>query len=68
MHASRCKDCGDTRWSLLGAYRPEALTACQMCGGEMLQERRSPGHFRGAKAPERRHTVTSGAGTLRPSL
>ena len=43
MEAMRCKDCGDVRWSLEGftAGGPER---CELCGGEMVPERRLPTH------------------------
>jgi len=44
MEAVRCRQCGETRWSLL----PDALVhllaePCELCGGETVVERRRPG-------------------------
>ena len=63
MHAFRCRECGDTRWSLLGSPKPAADQGpCQMCGGEMVTERRTPTVGTRTKRDERRETVAFGAG------
>jgi hypothetical protein len=44
MEAVRCLDCGETRWSLAGGSLEHMLAEpCQICGGEMVVERRRPG-------------------------
>lgn len=42
MQATRCPDCGETRWSLIGLPVKRATT-CSACGTELLPERRLPG-------------------------
>jgi hypothetical protein len=37
----RCTSCGDARWCLFTTADPER--PCDLCGGEMKVERRSPG-------------------------
>ena len=41
LKAVRCTECGDARWCLFSTADPER--PCQLCGGEMMVERRSPG-------------------------
>lgn len=41
LQAVRCTQCGDARWSLFSAADPGR--PCDLCGGEMKLERRSPG-------------------------
>jgi hypothetical protein len=41
LRAVRCTHCGDARWSLFSAADPGR--PCDLCGGEMKVERRSPG-------------------------
>jgi hypothetical protein len=41
LRAVRCTECGDSRWFLFSTADPEA--PCDLCGGEMKVERRSPG-------------------------
>ena len=44
MEAVRCKECGETRWSLFPGSLEHALEApCEICGGETVVERRRPG-------------------------
>ncbi len=44
MDAVRCKECGETRWSLFSGSVAHLLSEpCRMCGGEMVAERRRPG-------------------------
>ncbi len=44
MDAVRCKQCGETRWSLVPGSQENALRApCALCGGETMIERRRPG-------------------------
>ena len=40
MDATRCLDCGDVRWSLIGLKGQAG--ACEICGGETVPERRRP--------------------------
>jgi hypothetical protein len=47
MDALRCKECGDTRWSLsgFGPRTAQLMSArCELCGGHMVVERRRPNH------------------------
>jgi hypothetical protein len=53
MEALRCKNCGDTRWSLMGFTSPEEQR-CEICGGEMVPERRLPNQGRRRFGVERR--------------
>ena len=41
LQAVRCTCCGDARWSLFSTVNPER--PCDLCGGEMKVERRTPG-------------------------
>ena len=41
LKALRCTSCGDARWCLFSTADPEK--PCDLCGGEMQVERRSPG-------------------------
>ena len=41
LKALRCTSCGDARWCLFSTADPEQ--PCDLCGGEMQVERRSPG-------------------------
>ena len=41
MEAMRCEECGDVRWSFLG-FASRAGETCELCGGEMMAERRKP--------------------------
>ena len=41
LRAVRCTECGDARWCLFTTADPEK--PCDLCGGEMKVERRSPG-------------------------
>jgi hypothetical protein len=41
LRAVRCTECGDARWCLFSTADPEK--PCDLCGGEMKVERRSPG-------------------------
>ena len=55
MRAMRCKECGDVRWSLTGRHTDHSQDRCELCGGEMVPERRVPGHRRpGGETAERR--------------
>ena len=58
MHAVRCLQCGETRWSLFAAT-PERLLGrpCEACGGKTALERRRPGRRTGPPAVERRTGV-----------
>ena len=53
MDALRCRDCGDTRWSLSGFTRHTGRR-CELCGGEMVPERRAPNHGPSTLRTERR--------------
>ena len=37
----RCTECGDARWCLFTTADP--TSPCELCGGEMKVERRTPG-------------------------
>ncbi len=41
LQAVRCTECGDARWSLFSSA--DVAKPCELCGGEMKVERRSPG-------------------------
>jgi hypothetical protein len=41
LKAVRCTECGDARWCLFTAADPDR--PCDLCGGEMKVERRTPG-------------------------
>ena len=41
LKAVRCTECGDARWCLFSTADP--AHPCDLCGGEMKVERRSPG-------------------------
>jgi len=41
LQAVRCTECGDARWSLFSSA--DVAQPCELCGGEMKVERRSPG-------------------------
>ena len=41
LKAVRCTECGDARWSLFSSADP--AQPCELCGGEMMVERRMPG-------------------------
>jgi ribosomal protein S27E len=41
LKAVRCTECGDARWCLFSTADP--ASPCELCGGEMKVERRSPG-------------------------
>jgi hypothetical protein len=52
LKAVRCTECGDARWSLFSSADPER--PCDLCGGQMKLERRSPGAGPRYLASERR--------------
>jgi hypothetical protein len=63
MEAVRCRECGETRWSLFPALRTRVPAApCELCGGETVVERRRPGTHRGPLPVERRWAEPAGAG------
>jgi ribosomal protein S27E len=41
LRAVRCTNCGDARWCLFTTADPKQ--PCELCGGAMKVERRSPG-------------------------
>jgi hypothetical protein len=41
LKAVRCTECGDARWCLFSTADP--ARPCDLCGGEMKVERRTPG-------------------------
>ena len=41
LQAVRCTECGDARWSLFSSADPSH--PCELCGGQMMLERRVPG-------------------------
>jgi hypothetical protein len=44
MEAVRCVQCGETRWSLFPGSLAHSLAAsCEICGGDLVVERRRPG-------------------------
>jgi hypothetical protein len=53
LRALRCLSCGDARWCLFTTADPER--PCDLCGGEMKVERRSPGAGPRKLARERRN-------------
>lgn len=55
MDATRCLDCGDVRWSLLGLAGRTA--SCSECGGELVAERRRPASGAPTTLAERRDLV-----------
>jgi hypothetical protein len=59
LQAVRCTRCGDARWSLFSKADP--ARPCELCGGEMTVERRSPGSGPRQLLHERR---TGGPGAL----
>jgi uncharacterized protein (DUF983 family) len=52
LKAVRCTNCGDARWFLFSTADP--TQPCELCGGEMKVERRSPGAGPRTLARERR--------------
>jgi hypothetical protein len=42
MEATRCPECGETRWQLMG-LAVSRDTHCCACGAELVPERRLPG-------------------------
>ena len=63
MEATRCPECGETRWHLMGLPVKRATT-CSSCGTELLPERRLPG--RRAKAAKAALTERRVASKTRP--
>ena len=59
LRAVRCTHCGDARWSLFSSADPER--PCDLCGGPMMVERRSPGAGPRKLIRERR---TGGPGSM----
>ena len=55
MDATRCLDCGDVRWSLIGLKGRAG--ACEICGGETVPERRRPAAGPHLELSERRDLV-----------
>ena len=53
MQGLHCPDCGATLWRLLPPA-PDANRTCQICGGEMVAERRRPGRGPATLVAERR--------------
>ena len=41
LKAVRCTECGDARWSLFSSA--DTAQPCELCGGQMMVERRMPG-------------------------
>lgn len=69
MEAIRCTECDDVRWSLLGIGKRD-LGKCELCGGQMVRERRHPARGNGRLAIERRDMNQTAASppSARPSL
>jgi hypothetical protein len=71
MHAVRCLECGETRWSLFsGTFEHLLAEPCQVCGGETVIERRRPGTAPRRQFIERRDrgpspNVLAGSGSSR---
>jgi hypothetical protein len=60
MKGSRCLTCGEFRWTICDHAPP---TACPLCDGEMVDERRVPGRARSrAGQVERRDHQVVGLG------
>ena len=59
LKAVRCTECGDARWSLFSTADP--ASPCDLCGGQMKVERRSPGSSPRYLARERRAGVLPGS-------
>jgi hypothetical protein len=65
LQAVRCIECGDVRWSLFTSA--DVAQPCELCGGEVKIERRSPGsgprklirERRDARPPGTRASLTS---------
>ena len=59
MDAVRCPECGDVRWSFFGFGPRTVPITCELCGAEMVPERRRPAAMRHSAgvAAERRHEV-----------
>ena len=53
MEATRCPECGETRWQLMGLAVARD-THCCACGAELVPERRLPGRRLRAADAERR--------------
>lgn len=53
MFGTRCAECGEVRWSILGRNEDEP-GECPACGATMTVERRRPGRQPDAAADERR--------------
>jgi hypothetical protein len=59
MEAVRCTECSETRWSLFPGSLNQSLQApCDLCGGEMVIERRRTGAGPHRLVVERRRAVT----------
>jgi len=43
LQAVRCTHCGETRWSLFSSVEKALARSCDLCGGDMVLERRRPG-------------------------
>jgi hypothetical protein len=69
MEAVRCTECGETRWSLFpGSFAHSLVEPCELCGGEMVIERRRPGAGPDRLMVERRRAaiaeqIVAGAGS-----
>jgi len=61
MDAVRCKQCGETRWSLFSGSIGHLLAEpCRICGGETVVERRRPGGKARTPFTERRDADLAG--------
>jgi hypothetical protein len=69
MEAVRCTECAETRWSLFpGSFAHALEEPCELCGGEMVIERRRPGAGPNHLSVERRRAaiieqIAAGAGS-----
>jgi len=69
MDAVRCKECGETRWSLFSGSVAHLLAEpCRACGGETLVERRRPRGKSRAPLIERRDLDLAGRTPTRPGV
>ena len=56
MNAIRCPECGDVRWSFLGLTKEPG--ECEICGAQMVAERRRPLTATSRAQREERRDVT----------
>jgi predicted RNA-binding Zn-ribbon protein involved in translation (DUF1610 family) len=66
VFGTRCEECGEVRWSILGRSDASAH-ACPICGGAMVEERRHPGR-RARALKERRDEAAPVVPGARPRI